>query len=691
VRKFGRLLTLSIEEIQELSVKRRGISISLLAALPAVIAFTVYATTTCRSIWIGDSAEFALAIESFGIAHPPGYPLFVLLGRLAVIAGFFLRPIFAAGLFNVAVAASVASIVHLILRKRHSASVALPMSLVFAFSPVLWAETAGVEIYALNLLLISLVILALQSNSKMKWPLAAYLFGLSLTVHPTVLALLPVMVYNYFSDKEYLRCRRLPILAALMAVGGSPYFYLLIRSHQNPISDWGNPETITALLDHMTLKQYSGWVQSSSENVIHSAHLFYATIIESWSWIGLLAVLVGTVTGIVVSLRATISAVLLLTGVILLAASHQALDYQPFYLPAMFGAFLLAANCLLPLARFKLSAISRMSAAVAAVTVLALLTANYREQDKSEYTLAERYGRLLLDEASPGILFTAGDINSFPALYLRYAETYRADVEVFDRSIRFSALIDTASVVSGLKPINYFDARNELLQHATGKKSLSKIHYISEPDWLQVDTPLSSCGLLYIAGGKDSCGFSESDFADLDDRGDPLSRQLLANVDLAFGEEALLKTPPDSAQTRSAFERAIARFNNEHQAMPLNEIGIFFRKTGFGELALIAYDLALKKSLLSKTQRENVEFNISNVFKDKGNASHSRGDLHKAVQNYKSALLYDTRNPKLLLNIGLIYAREIGNADSARLYLGRYLGLNPSDSTVAGLFRSIGP
>ncbi len=47
-------------------------------------ALTLYLVTAAPSVYSFDAAEFALASATWGIPHATGYPLFVLLGRLAM-------------------------------------------------------------------------------------------------------------------------------------------------------------------------------------------------------------------------------------------------------------------------------------------------------------------------------------------------------------------------------------------------------------------------------------------------------------------------------------------------------------------------------------------------------------------------------------------------------------------------------
>jgi tetratricopeptide (TPR) repeat protein len=662
------------------------------ALIPGLIALVVYYLTTCRSVWIGDSGEFALALDSFGICHPPGYPLFTLLGRVFVLAMPFLRPIFACGVFNILVAAAAVAVLYLIFSRRLGSWLASILSLLFAFSPVFWAETSGVEIYTLNVLLIGLTFLVLQGKHTWKWPMAAYLFGLSLTNHPSALSLAPALVYMFIREKQNHRLKILPILALLIGIAGTVYLYMLVRSHLDPISDWGNPETFAGLLDHMTLKQYSGWVHNSFESFFVSVQLFVMTLFESWWWIGAIAAISGAVAGWKVARAETIMALLILVTSLLLASSHQAVNYEPFYLAPMFASLVLIGNNFTWLLRKTThSYINAGVIVVGFACVLWLAASNYKEMDKSGFSLAEDYGKLILDTADRGILFTAGDINSFPALYLRYVEGYEQDVEVYDRSIRRRALLARASEITGRTFDDYYLAREAVLNSAEGRMFFAKNHYVSEPAWLGTQAGLFSCGILYAAGEKPSICMAVPEYPRDYDPGDPHARSLLVNLDLARGEEALESVPPDSAGMLEAYKMAIQRMEYEPRALLLNQIGIYFRQVGLPEMALEAYRFSLNRPLITPQQRRDIRYNISNIYKDKGNAFYKAGNPESAVAAYIEASEYDPDNPTLLRNIGLIYLRDLSKHNEALRYLEKYLELNPSDTEIGNLVRSLNP
>jgi tetratricopeptide (TPR) repeat protein len=478
----------------------------------------------------------------------------------------------------------------------------------------------------------------------------------------------------------------------LLILAGSVYLYIPIRSMFDPVSDWGNPDTAASLIHHMTLRQYSGWVHNSPEGLLVSLKLLVISLVKSWSWISLLAVVLGAAVGWRVARPRTVMAILILIASLILSSSHQAVDYEPFYLPPMFASLLLVSNIFTWVHVRELPVlINRTLVAAGFACVLALLFLNYRDMDKSDYTLAEDYGKLILDTAGYGTLFTAGDINSFPVLYLRYAEGYGSRVEVFDRSIRRDALLERASELAGRAFDDHYQAREAVIQAGQSPSFIAKSHYVHEPNWLNSGKPLLSYGILYAVGNAPPLRPRLPEYPADYDPGDPLSRSLLANLDLARGEEALMSTPPDSARMLASYRMALQRMHYEPRAEPVNQIGIYFRRAGLPDLALEAYRMSLEKPLLNPQQRRDIRYNISNVYKDRGNDYHRAGDPANAVASYVEALEHDPADSRLLRNIGLIYLRELNRPEEALRYLNRYLEIEPSNREIRRLVETLTP
>ena len=47
-----------------------------------LVSFFVYLRTICPSVYVGDAGELISAVYNLGIPHPPGYPLFCIIGKL---------------------------------------------------------------------------------------------------------------------------------------------------------------------------------------------------------------------------------------------------------------------------------------------------------------------------------------------------------------------------------------------------------------------------------------------------------------------------------------------------------------------------------------------------------------------------------------------------------------------------------
>ncbi|MQY69884.1 MAG: DUF2723 domain-containing protein [Firmicutes bacterium] len=61
---------------------------ALIPFLLFLVSFGVYLKTLCPTVYIGDSGELIAAAYTLGIPHPPGYPLYCLLGKLFTLLPF---------------------------------------------------------------------------------------------------------------------------------------------------------------------------------------------------------------------------------------------------------------------------------------------------------------------------------------------------------------------------------------------------------------------------------------------------------------------------------------------------------------------------------------------------------------------------------------------------------------------------
>src|SRR6058998_3597350 len=175
-----------------------------------VLALIVYILTIVPTVALVDSGELTDAAWSLGNAHPPGFPLFLLLTHLFTRLPFgsvAWRCNLASAVFSAAASGFVALAVGEMLllpvtrkrearkkRARQAEPVAQPIiivalimiaaGLLFAFSKTLWAYATETEVYALNSAMMVaiawLMLLWARTRSNAALYAAALLFGLAL-------------------------------------------------------------------------------------------------------------------------------------------------------------------------------------------------------------------------------------------------------------------------------------------------------------------------------------------------------------------------------------------------------------------------------------------------------------------------------------------------------------------------------
>ncbi len=188
--------------------------------------------------WGGDGGELVTAAVTLGVPHPPGYPTYVLLGKL-----FSFLPVgsmaYRFNLFSAVAAALAAAAITITGCRLPNYPIAqlpaIAAGLTFAFSALVWGQAVIAEVYGLNLLFLALFLGALLG--KRPSLLTGLFLGLSITTHLTSLFMLPLALWltprrDWLKLGAGLLAGLLPLLALpFLAQSGSPVV-------------WGNPATL---------------------------------------------------------------------------------------------------------------------------------------------------------------------------------------------------------------------------------------------------------------------------------------------------------------------------------------------------------------------------------------------------------------------------------------------------------------
>lgn len=234
--------------------RRQARTAGAAALAVAVVAFVVYAATAAPGLsWEhngADGGDLAAAVAVWGVPHPPGYPTYVLLGRLWSTLVPLHDVAFRLNLFSAACAALTTGLVFLIILRlcrdgeqavpdRPAYVAALAGALGFAFSAVFWSQAVIAEVYALNALFVAGLLLAVLAA---RLDLAFLVLGLGLGNHLS-LALLAPSLALLAPRRPRLGLRSLAALLAGLAV----YLYLPLAAARQPAINWGNPGTAEGL------------------------------------------------------------------------------------------------------------------------------------------------------------------------------------------------------------------------------------------------------------------------------------------------------------------------------------------------------------------------------------------------------------------------------------------------------------
>ncbi len=409
-----------------------------------VISFSIYATTCAPGVTFEDSGEFIVSSYHLGIAHPPGYPLYLLISKLIFSitrSVFFINLV--SSFFSALAMVVLYFTANMILKSKIKSFLAV---LFFSISSSLWANSVVAEVYALNLFLFSAqLFLLIKLNGKFEkklFLLLVFINGLSLTNHQTSIFLTFIIIFMFVYNKWYKSIKKIDFfyIIGLYTIGLFIYAYLIIRSQSFPLMNWGNPSNIKNFIYVILREQYGNFSIINFQTFIKQIPVinpFY----EFFSKVALNA---NTVSGVIGLIFLTIvfyfnyrklkrnNFFVLLAGFILYTffllfitntPNSKLFTVKSFFLPAWAVFYILL---------FNFVSTKKLQMAVG-VIFLFLLVINFKLQNKKRYFYTYDYIKNLLNNLSyNSILFTVKDNETFPLWEMQYVENYRMDVKIIN-------------------------------------------------------------------------------------------------------------------------------------------------------------------------------------------------------------------------------------------------------------------
>jgi hypothetical protein len=467
----------------------------LCAGAVFAVALLLYTWTLAPTVTLVDSGELILAAWGTGVAHPPGFPLWVMLAHLASLLPFgnvAVRINFSSAFFAALACATLTLVIaELIItasfsptpkrtnkaaqqnRKRQDSTgewflmftPAAGAGLLMAFSKTLWSYATITEVYALNVLLILAVfflmvgwrrrILEAQTTKGEQVTIhdgwlyaAAFIFGLAMGVHHVTVGLtLPAVAALVYRTQglKFFTSRRL-LYAALISIGAliAVYAYLPFAASRSPVMNWGNPRSLQEIWWHITGRQYRVFFVFSPA-IMGAQFVEFCRMLPrefGFPWLPITPVLglIGFASASKRDRTAFWFLVLIVVADLAYSLSYEiAEDKDAYYLPAFIAIAIAAGFGIRWLIQFVGSrcALTGAPYAVGAIAIVLTLTvafaANWPFNNRRHYFIANDYVENLFSTIGPdGLLLTQDWQVVSPIFYTQEIEQRRRDVKVID-------------------------------------------------------------------------------------------------------------------------------------------------------------------------------------------------------------------------------------------------------------------
>ncbi len=420
----------------------------LVPLIVAALGLCAYLVTMPRSITLEDAGLFQMVCTQGGLAHPPGYPLFTLICQVLPTDA----DIFYGNLISAIFAVLTLVLFYFLIAPHTGSIIAGGAALTYGFSLTFWNQAIIIEVYTLAALLFFLTWWLLEAFSRQHRAhylyLSAFAFGLGLANHwPLMLLATPGLMVAALPALKHILGNLMPALilrlALALAAGCSPYL-LLLTADDTAFGVFGHITSASNLVEYIARSFYADVRPASgfSDTLAYFAWIPQETALQFG-----LPVTIASLAGFIIMFNeaprsfAWASLINFVTGTFLLIAllgfNFDAPDkaiFRPYPIIA-YASVVIWLGFLIRWLAEKSPKPAITSVAITATFVVIVAVENFARVDRHDDNWVEAYFTSLL-EAVPadGILFTDGDILSFPLGYLHYVKGLRPDITLYNWS-----------------------------------------------------------------------------------------------------------------------------------------------------------------------------------------------------------------------------------------------------------------
>jgi hypothetical protein len=431
-----------------------------------ILLLVLYLVCQASGIVAGDSGDLVTAAATFGVPHPPGYPLYTYIGWVLTHIPFSTIS-WRVTLLSSVPHAVTAVLVYMFVKKLTKSRLAGFFSFVLlSLNYLYFYYSVTPEVFGLFDLFVMLEIYGwCLWHTRAKWSYfygSIFMFALSLTHHHVMLFFVPAIAFLLWVHRKRFTRRMLLGLSIrsllLISVGFLPYIYVWYAASGTSMIIWDMPNTMKGFIQLVTRADYGTFVSSAAFGGLLSQRLFQLKafiqfVLEDVTWIGLGFWFVGV--AYLYSKKRTTAIFLLIAmffmgpGFLFYASfplynSFNLATYERFLLPAYvllyiflgIGIFVSRSWVKSVYARHFVGSSGRVLLACTIVLLLMYPSAmGIRTLRRfSEFSQDRTADNLAIDVLTPlprdAILLLGRDTTLFSTQYMRYAVELRPDVAV---------------------------------------------------------------------------------------------------------------------------------------------------------------------------------------------------------------------------------------------------------------------
>lgn len=433
------------------------------------IPFIVYVTTLVPGLYFIDTGELAAVCVKLGIAHPTGYPLFTILGSIfskLPLGDYIYRLNIMCALLSSVTALVFYNMMYFILtelnlnkeqekstrfftdEKNPLTAIIISFSgaMVLAFSSTFWNTSNSLEVYSLHVLLVvTVMFLFLKAgNSYVKgdndlkhWLIFAFVLGLSFTNHLTTIFLSVGFLYLYFAVNGFSKMsfKKIFYMIVPFVLALSVYVYFFVRG-DNTVIAWGNPVTWDNFMRHVSGKQFSVWMFTSTGSASKQFSHFVNIYPKEFFYIPVIIAIFGIVDTFLKQKRFFYFTLLLFVFNILYAINYDIHDIDTYFLLAfVVTSIWFALGLKFLFAKMKISGLAAVSLSL--IIPAFSIYGNYDENNLKNSHFVKEYTNNVFSSAREKsiIMSTQWDFWVSASFYEQYVHNIRPDVIVIDKEL----------------------------------------------------------------------------------------------------------------------------------------------------------------------------------------------------------------------------------------------------------------